>query len=237
MTYLDLLEILESAARTVDPTATYYRGRRSDVSLNSHDANQNLIYVLDTMRGNPDTDNRLETWRISVGFFRQDSTSSESMEANQQQEQEESREIIFSETLALAKAFYSAIYNEENLQLTGSPEYNQQTRQLQGTYSGWSLDFQVFLDVGCEDISIQDAEYKNSDSTFEVSIKRGEVYTAPDIVVTDSNGDTYEHPANKNVVCTPGGGGGSCEYDVFVNGVFYDSVTLTNCEDLTINLV
>lgn len=236
MTYLDLLEILESAATAVDPLATYYRGRKSDVSLKSQDANHNLIYVLDTMRGNPDTDNRFITWRISVGFFRQDSTSSESMEANQQQANEESREVIFSETLILAKQFYSAIYNEENLQLTGSHEYSQRTRELQGTFTGWSLDFQVLLDVGCDDISIQDAEYKNSDSTFEVSIKRGAVYTAPDIVVTDSNGDTYGHPANKNVVCTPGGAGGSCEYEVIANGISEGTITVTNCEDITLTV-
>lgn len=236
MTYPDLLEILRATARTVAPNATYYRGRFSDVSLNSHDANTNLIYALDTMRGQPDADNRFETWRITIGFLRQDSTSSESMEANQQQSNEESREEIFTITHAMARDFFSAVFNDENVMIVGTPEFNQITRTTQGTYSGWSLDFSVLLDVGCEDISIQDAEYKNSDSTFEVSIKRGAVYTAPDIVVTDSDGTEYEHPANKDVVCTPGGGGGSCEYDVFVNGVFYDSVTLTNCEDLTITV-
>lgn len=235
MTYPDLLEVLESAARAVDSGATYYRGREADVSLNSHTSSRNLIYVLDTMRGEPDADNRFETWRVSVGFFRQDSTSSESMEVNQVQTNEESRETIFTITHALARAFYSALENEETVMLTGSPSYNQQTRQLSGTFTGWSLDFSVLLDVGCDDISISDAIYKNSDSTLEVSIKRSEVYTAPDITVTDSTGDTYDHPANKDVVCTQGGGG-TCVYDVDFNGNPKGSISVINCEDIFINL-
>lgn len=38
---------------------------------------------------------------------------------------------------------------------------------------------------------------------------------------------------NTNVIPIPGG---SCEYDVYVNGVFNQSVTLVNCEDLTITV-
>lgn len=235
MTYPDLLEVLQAAATATDPDATYYRGREADVSLNSHTSSRNLIYVLDTMRGEPDADNRFETWRVSVGFFRQDSKSSESMTANQVQANEESREQIFSITHALARAFYSALENEDTLMLTGSPAYNQQTRQLSGTFTGWSLDFGVLLDVGCDDISIQDAIYRNSDSTFIKSIKRGEIYPAPNITVTDSDGTTYAHPANKDVVCTAGGGG-SCIYEVIANGISEGTITVTNCENITITV-
>lgn len=204
MTYLGILEVLESAARTVDSSATYYRGRSADISLASHTAEQNLIYVLDTMRGNPDTDNRMELWTIRVGFLRQDSTSSESMEANQVQVNEESRETIFSETLILARAFYSALYNEDEVQLSGQPSINQITRDLQGTFTGWLLEFQVLLSVGCDDVEIADAIYTNGSSPeFQVSIKRGETYEADPITVTDSDGSTYEQAANTDVVCTP----------------------------------
>ncbi len=237
MTYLGLLSTLEAAASAADATATYYRGRASDVSLKSVTANTNLIYVLDTMRGEPDTDNRLERWSVTVAFVRQDSTSSESMEANQVQTGEESRETIFSETHIIARAFYSALQNEDEIQLTGQPSYTQTTRELAGTFTGWALTFQVWLDVGCDDIEIQDAIYQNMASapTFEVSIKRGEVYVAGPITVTDSDGSTYEQAANTDVVCTfiPGG---SCTYDVIINGVSQGSVTLTNCEDLTITV-
>lgn len=235
MTFLDVLEILQSAATATDPNATYFRGRISDVSLNSHTAETNLIYVLDTIQAAPDTDNRMEQWSIRIGFFRQDSTSSESMEANQSQVNEESRETIFSETLALARKYYSALFNEDSLMLTGSPRYTQLTRELQGTYSGWGLDINVFVDVGCDDISIADAIYQNSDDTFEVSIKRGAVYTAPNISITDSDGDIISHPANKNFTCTPGTVGTE-DYEVYVDSVLVASGTLDLSIDQTINI-
>lgn len=203
MTYLGLLEVLEAAARTVDPTATYYRGRESDVSLISHAANTTIIYVLDTMRIEPDENNMFERWNIRIGFFKQDSTSSESMEANKQQSGEDSREVIFSDMHVLARQYYDALFNEETIQLVGSPSYTQLTRQLQGTYSGWGLDVAVLLEVGCEQTFIADATYRNSDDTFQVEIERGEIYTAPDITVTDSDGTEVQHPANKDFVCTP----------------------------------
>lgn len=203
MTYLGLLEVLEAAKRTVDPTATYYRGRMSDVSLASHDSKRTIIYVLDTMRAEPDENNIFERWNIRIGFFRQDSTSSESMSANQVQEGEQSREKIFSDMHELARQYYDALFNEETIQLTGQPSYNQLTRELQGTYSGWGLDVSVLLEVGCEQTFIADATYRNSDDTFQVEIERGETYTAPDITVTDSDGTEVPHPANKDFVCTP----------------------------------
>lgn len=237
MTFPDLLEILESAARTVDPNATYYRGRKSDVSLASHAANTNIIYVLDTMQAEPDTDNNFERWNIRIAFIRQDSTSSESMEANQVQPNEESRETIFAVTHELARNYYAALLNEDALMLTGTPRYTQITRETQGTYTGWGLDFSVFLEVGCVDVSIQDGIYQNAESapSFTQTIKRGEVYTAPRITVTDSDGSTFEQPANENVVCTfiPGG---SCTYPVKVNGVLYGTITTLNCEEININI-
>lgn len=237
MTYLEILEVLESAARTAEPNATYFRGRVNDASLASIAANTNLIYTIDTMRGAPDTDNRLELWTITVAFVRQDSTSSESMEANQVQGNEESRESIFSQTLIIARAFYSAIYNEDGIMLSGQPAYNQTTRELMGTFTGWGLTFQVWLDVGCDDVEIQDAVYQNDedDPTYVKSIKRGEVWTAPKITVTDSDGTEYEHPANEDVVCTfvPGG---TCEYEVIINGVSQGTIEVTNCEDITLTV-
>lgn len=237
MTYLGLLEVLKAAATTVDSTATYYRGRESDISLMSHAANSVLIYVVDTMRIEPDANNIFERWNIRIGFFKQDSTSSESMTENQQQSGEDSREEIFSDMHILARQYYDALFNEETIMLTGLPSYTQITRALQGTYSGWALDVSVLIEVGCEQTEIEDAIYKNDadNPTFQTTILRGEIYTAPKIIVTDSDGTEREQNANENVLCTytPSG---SCTYDVYVNGVFDQSVTLVSCEDLTINV-
>lgn len=239
MTYLGLLEVLEAAARTVAPTATYYRGRLSDVSLDSHDANEVIIYVLDTMRIEPDANNIFERWNIRIGFFKQDSTSSESMTANQRQAGEQSREDIFSDMHVLARQYYDALFNEENIQIVGQPSYSQLTRELQGTYTGWGLDIGVLIEVGCEQTEITDAIYQNAETnpSFRVSIQRGEVYVAPQITVTDSTGIEYLQDANTDVVCTAGGGGGTCIYDVYIDLVFSQQVTLVNCDDLTINIV
>lgn len=211
MTYLDILEVFAAAARTVDPDATYFRGRLADISLASVKEliqvgdNKNLIYCEDLQTVTPQSDvNTTEQWRFRLGFFRQDSPSSESMEENQQQVDEESREIIFSLTLILAREFLDALYNEDQFQITGTPQLTQVTRIFQGCLTGWGCDINVILDVGCDyQTEINDAVYKNSDNTFTVSIKRAEVYTAPDITVTDSDGSQYEHPANKPVICTP----------------------------------
>lgn len=206
MTFTGLMELFEAAATTVDASATFVHGRINDVSLDSHTANQNLIYVLHTMRGQPNADNVTETWTIEIGFFRQDSTSSEAMEANQEQADEESREVIFTETLTLARRFYDALLSETDLQITGQPAYSQVTRYTQGTYTGWGLSIQVLLAVGCDyGTEIADAIYQNKETapTFQQSIKRGVVYVAPQITVTDSDGSEYQHPANTNVVCTP----------------------------------
>lgn len=46
------------------------------------------------------------------------------------------------------------------------------------------------------------ATYRNSDGTFEQEIASGGIYTAPDIEVTDSDGTTFEQPANTNVECS-----------------------------------
>lgn len=211
MTYLEILEVFAAAARTVDPDATYFRGRLSDISLASVKEliqvgdNKNLIYCEDLQTVTPQSDvNTTEQWRFRLGFFRQDSSSSESMEENQQQVDEESREIIFSLTLILARKYLDALYNEDQFQITGTPQLTQVTRIFQGCLTGWGCDINVILDVGCDyQTEINDAIYKNSDNTFTVSIKRGEVYPAPDITVTDSDGSQYEHPANKPVICTP----------------------------------
>lgn len=215
MTYLGLLEVLASAAVAADSTATYHRGRLQDVSLESVTSQTNLIYAEDTMQPKRINDS-VEEWRIRLGFLRQDSTSSESMEANQAQVNEESRETIFSETLIVARRFLSALENEDDLVLTKEPQLTQVTRVLQGTFTGWGCDLFVLVEVGCDNVEIGDGIYKNSDDTFEVEIARNEVYVAPDITVTDSDGSTYEHPANKNVLCTPGGGGGVDKYFSFV---------------------
>ena len=205
MTYLGLLEVLEAAATTVAPTATYYRGRIQDVSLDSHDANEVIIYVLDTMRIEPDANNIFERWNIRIGFFKQDSTSSESMTVNQVQSGEQSREDIFSDMHVLARQYYDALFNEENIQIAGQPSYSQLTRELQGTYSGWGLDIGVLIEVGCEQTEINDAIYQNAETNpnFQQSIKRGEVYVAPQITVTDSDQSQYLQDANTDVVCTP----------------------------------
>lgn len=215
MTYLDILEVWAAAAATADPTATYYRGRLSDISRESVSAIQtslssggdkrNLIYAEDTQVATGQSDvNTTESWRVRFGFLRQDSTSSEAMEADQVQPDEESREVIFTKTLVIARKFIAALYDEDSFQITGTPTLTQVTRTLSGTFTGWGVDVNFVLPVGCEyDSPIQDAVYKNSDNTFTVSIKRAEVYTAPDITVTDSDGSQYEHPANKPVVCTP----------------------------------
>lgn len=211
MTYLDIIEVFEAAARTVDPDGTYYRGRLADISLASVSElkqagkNENLIYLEDTTQITPNRDvNTIEQWRFRLGFFRQDSTSSESMEANQVQENEESREIIFNETLTLARKYLDALYNEDSIQIVNEPQLNQVTRIFQGTLTGWGTEIVIQLAVGCEyETSIADAVYQNSDQTFEQSIKRGEVYIAPDITVTDSDGSAFTQPANKDVTCTP----------------------------------
>lgn len=242
MTFLDVLEVLEAAARTVDASpsnTTYYRGRIQDISMASVTAKLNLIYVEDTIRVVPESTLVTDQWTIRLGFFRQDSTSSESMEANQIQPNEESREIIFSETHKLARRYLDALYNEDTIQIVNVPTLTQVnfTRALQGTFTGWGCDIVVQIAVGCDyNTEIQDAVYQNDASpTFQQSIKRGEVYTAPKITVTDSDGSTYEQNANEDVTCTfvPGG---SCEYEIIVNGESQGTVTLANCEDLTITV-
>lgn len=46
--------------------------------------------------------------------------------------------------------------------------------------------------------------YRNSDSSFTQSIPVNTTFVATDIEVTDSDGSTFNTPANKDVVCTPG---------------------------------
>lgn len=213
MTYEDLLEIVEAAARTVDPDGTYYRGRLADISLAT--VNQliqagksaNLIYHEDSTQITPAADiNTTEEWRLRFGFLRQDSPSSESMTVNQLQENEESRQVIYDTTLIIARKFLDALYNEPTIEILGTPALNQQTRIFQGTLTGWGLEITVRLGVGCEyETSITDAVYQNAltDPSFQQTIKRGKTFTAPKITVTDSDGSTFEQPANTDVVCTP----------------------------------
>lgn len=205
MTYPEILEVFEAAARTLG--VQFYNGRLADISLATVTAETNLIYLEDTKRVSSEPDiNTIEQWRFSLGFFRQDSPSSESMEANQTEATEESRETIFSETLVIARKYLDALYNEEHFQILNQTALTQVTRIFQGTFTGWGCDITILLGVGCDyETSIQDAVYQNAENapTFQVSIKRGEIYTAPKITVTDSDGTEFEQDANTNVVCTP----------------------------------
>lgn len=45
------------------------------------------------------------------------------------------------------------------------------------------------------------AYYQNSDLSFTQEIASGTTFTAPDITLTQSNGDTSQVPANKDIVC------------------------------------
>lgn len=213
MTYEELLEVFESAARTADSTASYVRGRIEDISLESVVANRNLIYVEDSLniQAQSQAATEFETWTVRIGFLRQDSTASEAETTKQSDAAEESRQEIFAATHLIARKFLEAL-DGEDVMIQGTPSLRQVTRVIQGTFTGWNLTISLLMNVDCDDVAgteIQDAVYQNSDESFEVSIKRGVVYTAPDINVTDSDNTTYSHPANKDVVCTPSGSVGT----------------------------
>lgn len=70
------------------------------------------------------------------------------------------------------------------------------------------------------------ATYKNSNGSFLQSIEVDTIFIAPDIEVTDSDGSTFDQPANEDVICT-------IANDIFLKGIWVSD--LADMPQLTID--
>lgn len=145
---------------------------------------------------------------LLIGFWQQDSPETSN----------EEREAIISEMDVLSQQFFETLDETETIEIVNlitEPNY----RQLAGTLSGYIGRFTLRGGLSCDDIPIP---------VTTCDIINAE--TAAQIVDCLKPEKLLEVEA---LIC----GSGTCEYDVYINGTFSQSVTLTDCADLTINLV
>lgn len=205
-TYENLVDLIRNIANSVNPTGTFVHARRSDGSLEYDGAMPQIHLYPFTLRG---TDTK-ET-DLLIAFWQQDSPASSN----------EEREAIIQEMDVLSRTFMETLDDYETLEIlgfNGEPQY----RQLAGTLSGFAVRFTIRGGIDCEDTPLP------VPPSCPTLCERISDATAAEILHCM---DAEQEQDMQDLVCS-----NSCTYEIIANGVSEGSVTLINCEDLTINV-
>lgn len=209
LTYQNIVDLIRIVATAVNPSGTFVHARRSDGSLEYPGAMPQIHLYPFNISGNEGRQTEL-----LIGFWQQDSPESSN----------EEREAIIAEMDILCREFLATLDdNYDTIQLTNivsEPNY----RQLAGTLSGYTLKFTLIGSLDCADIP-------NPPGTQCPTLC--EQISNADAEQIDNCMNTTQRDDMIGLICPIGG---SCEYDVYFNGVLQGSITVTGCEEININL-